>query len=119
MDLVTTSDARLDIDPDAVHDAYVAREFDRLSDDQLFGIAAAIVSQPKHEPADSFILHAPLELLARRSLLPIVPPGRQAAVRERMIWVAATYEHAGASIGGAPNADFESPPAAAAALAAA
>ena len=119
MDLLTTPIARLDIDPDAVPDAYVARGFAQLSDEQLFGIAAAVVAQPKQEPADSFILHAPLELLARRSLLSIVPPDRRDAVRERMLWVAATYEQAGETIDPRPDADFESPFAAVSALGAA
>ena len=47
---------------------------DRLSDEQLFDVAARVVSVPKQEPADSFILHAPLELLARRALLRSVRP---------------------------------------------
>src|SRR5690349_14551194 len=86
---------RLGIDPDAVHDEYVRGGFADLPDEQLFDRAAATIAAPKDAPADSFVLHAPLELLARRSLLRTVAPDRREAVRERMLWVAATYERAG------------------------
>ena len=117
MELATTPNARLDIDPDDVHSTYVARGLDRCSDEQLFDVAARTVAIPKADPADSFVLHAPLELLARRALLRFVPPRRRDAVRERMLWVAATYERAGTSIDPAPSADFASAAAAASTLA--
>ena len=50
------------------------------SDARLCDAAAARIARPKRAPADSFVLHAPLELLARMALLPLVrprrPPGR-------------------------------------------
>jgi hypothetical protein len=116
MDLLKTRNERLGIDPDDVHAEYSAKGFDRLSDEQLFDLAARVVSVPKQEPADSFILHAPLELLGRRALLRSVSPGRREAVRERMIWVAATYEGAGEPMEAASAADFASPAVGAAAL---
>jgi hypothetical protein len=67
--------------------------FADLSDGQLFERAASAVSQPK-DTANSFILHAPLELMARRLLLPLVAPHLRRAARERISWVAATYEQA-------------------------
>ena len=116
MELLTTTNARLDIEPDDVHRAYAAR-FAQCSDEQVFDIAARIIAIPKQDPADSFILHAPLELLARRALLRIVPPESRDAVRERMIWVAATYERAGASLEPTSHAEFDSAAAAVAGLA--
>jgi hypothetical protein len=65
-----------------------------LSDTQLFARAAATVSRPK-AAANSFILHAPLELMARQLLLPLVAPRRRDDARERLVWVATTYEQAG------------------------
>lgn len=55
--------------------------YDRLglgawTDAQLIAAVAAVVSRPKVAPATSFVLHAPLELLARALLLPpSVPTG--------------------------------------------
>lgn len=39
--------------------------------------AAAVISVPKAAPPDSFVLHAPLELLARVGLAPLVHPTRR------------------------------------------
>ncbi len=99
MDLLTpphapTALVRLDIDPDDIHAECERRGIAGLSDEQVFDVAARVVAQPKEAAANSFILHAPLELLARRTLLRHVPPDRRDAVRERIIWVAATYERA-------------------------
>jgi hypothetical protein len=50
------------------------------SDVRLVGYVADRVRLPRSEPADSFVLHAPLELLARAALLPwVAPEGRRAA----------------------------------------
>jgi hypothetical protein len=65
-----------------------------LTDEQVFRRAARIVSQPSRDAASSFVLHAPLELMARRLLLPFVPETARPAARERMLWVAAEYERA-------------------------
>src|SRR5438445_6584221 len=66
-----------------------------LSDDDLFDQAARLVSRPKEGPANSFELHAPLELLARRILLERVDPGRRELARQRITWVAETYAQSG------------------------
>jgi hypothetical protein len=108
----------LRIDPDDIHDEYRRRGCADLTDEQLFELAARAISVPKDAPADSFILHAPLELLARRSLLRAVAPARREAVRERMLWIAATYERAGEPVA-APTAGvyaYDSPAAARAAI---
>src|SRR5690349_12065372 len=49
---------------------------DQLSDVQLAAHAAATIRVPRAAPADSFVLHAPLELIARAALLPRVRPAR-------------------------------------------
>ena len=43
-------------------------------DAALVGYVADRVREPREQPADSFVLHAPLELLARTALLPWVSP---------------------------------------------
>jgi hypothetical protein len=85
----------LRIDPDDIHDEYDRPGFTDLSDAQLFDRAASAVSTPRKQEANSFVLHAPLELMARRLLLPYVPPRLRRAARERMISVAARYERIG------------------------
>src|SRR5258706_9678833 len=65
------------------------------SDDEIFDQAARVVSRPKAAPANSFELHAPLELLARRILLDRVDAARQVAARHRISWVAETYAQSG------------------------
>jgi len=109
--------APLGIDPEDVAAAYRARGLDVLSDEQLFSLAASVVSVPKREPANSFILHAPLELLARRALLHYVAPERRTAVRQQILRVAALYERAAEPVGPAARASFASPAAARAAFA--
>jgi hypothetical protein len=52
---------------------------------------------PKQAPPNSFVLHAPLELLARAILLPRVPEPARDAARARLRWVADTYAAAGPS----------------------
>jgi hypothetical protein len=94
MPLDTRAVPALAIEPDAVHDDYDRHGFGDLSDAQLFERAATVVARPKAGPGNSFILHAPLELMARRLLLPLVPPRLRRAARERIIWVAARYEQA-------------------------
>jgi hypothetical protein len=64
-------------------------------DDLLLGWAVSVVGVPKTEPADSFVLHAPLELLARAALLPRVPPSQHDRARERVAWLADRYAAAG------------------------
>lgn len=97
-DTRTGPGADIDIDPDDVHDAYDRAGYAELTDAQLFDVAAHAVSVPRRDPASSFVLHAPLELMARRLLLPLVPPGSRRPVREQMIRVAAAYERAGAPV---------------------
>ncbi len=62
------------------------------SDADLLHAIGERLQVPREEPANSFVLHAPLELLARAALLPWVrTEGRQLA-RLRMVAVLAEYE---------------------------
>src|ERR1043165_2338865 len=45
------------------------------SDLRLVEGVADVLATPREDPADSFVLHAPLELVARTALLPFVAPG--------------------------------------------
>lgn len=86
------------IDPGAVTEAYASRGLAQLSDVELFHAAAAIIAQPKHEVKTSFELHAPLELLARCSLLPLVVPDDRARVRMQIVASTALYQSSGSVI---------------------
>jgi hypothetical protein len=68
------------------------------SDSRLLEWAAGIVGVPKEDPADSFVLHAPLELMARAALLPRVTVGERDHARARIVWMALKYQEAGASV---------------------
>ena len=94
MHLAPTPEPILSLDPDDLDAGYARLGLADLSDEQCFELAAAAVAVPSRDGANSFILHAPLELLARRALLAHVPPARRDPIRRRMLWVATTYEHA-------------------------
>ena len=94
----TPTPAALLPDPDDVHDRFDDDGFAELSDARLFDLAASVVAIPKRDAADSFMLHAPLELMARQLLLPLVAPRHRRAVRERILWVAASYARAGDAV---------------------
>lgn len=83
------------IDPGAVAESYASRGLAQLSDVELFHAAAAIIAQPKQEVKTSFELHAPLELLARFSLLPLVTPEDHACVRMQIAASTALYQSSG------------------------
>jgi hypothetical protein len=65
------------------------------ADRRLIAECAAVIDVPKAAPPDSFVLHAPLELLARALLLERVPDDARAAARERICELAETYAAAG------------------------
>ena len=73
---------------------YRALGLDRLSDGELFAQVAAIVARPK-QTADSFVLHAPLEILARYRLLALVAPDQRELARLRLVSVARRYATTG------------------------
>ncbi|MHB8663246.1 MAG: hypothetical protein ACYDH6_11230 [Acidimicrobiales bacterium] len=57
--------------------------------------AAAAIAVPRAAPANSFVLHAPLELLARAILLPHVAVSRRGDARDRLTDLVASYEASG------------------------
>jgi hypothetical protein len=62
------------------------------TDAELADLVAAQIARPRADAADSFVLHAPLEALARTALLGYLPSSQRAAARERLAWVGDTYE---------------------------
>lgn len=92
-----------------------------ISDVQLAERAAAVLAVPRAEVAGdrfSFVLHAPLELLARVALLPLVAPEARARARHRIELLAQGYAESGPPLAPARPVSFPSPTAASAGLAA-
>jgi hypothetical protein len=71
---------------------------DTLSDVALVAEVGEVVEQPRVEPADSFVLHAPLELVARTALLPRVAPDARAAARRRLVELGTEYAARGPAV---------------------
>lgn len=92
---------------------------DAASDARLGDEVAAAVARPKRAPADSFVLHAPLELLARTALLPLVRPDAHGAARDRLAALGAQYAAAGDEVGEPRRCAYDDPARAAADLVAA
>ena len=84
----------LGIDTKAVVQAYKDRELENFSDKQLFAYASEIVSVPTVSWVSSFVGHAPLELLARQTLLGLLPSEHKEMARKRIVKCAALYESA-------------------------
>jgi hypothetical protein len=75
------------------------------TDAELIASCAAVIDLPKASEPNSFMLHAPLELLARALLLERVPEDAREAARDRIQWVADTYVAAGPSADPMPEPD--------------
>lgn len=91
-----------------------------LSDLELAERTAAVLAVPRAEVRPdrfSFVLHAPLELLARHALLPLVDPAARPRARQRIALLADLYADSGPPLAPAARADHASPAQAAAALA--
>jgi len=89
--------------PDDVAADWVRRGLDRISDAELLASACELLSVPHEEPADSFALHAPLEVMARAELLPSVSSHVRAAARQRIAHIACSWAATGTAID-APDA---------------
>lgn len=88
----TTTHNPLDhIDPDDLPAAWIARHLDRITDADLLRAACQLLSSPRDETANSFTLHAPLELMARAQLLRSVSAQRRQSTRQRIAHIAATW----------------------------
>ena len=61
-----------------------------LTDAQLVTAVGGAIAGPKVK-GSSFTLHAPMELLARATLLPLAPPNMRSAGRMRIAGIAALY----------------------------
>lgn len=83
-----------DLPIDRIPAEYERRGLDRLSDDELVAAVTAVVAEPREGPADSFTLHAPLELTARARLLARTgpDPGLRRLARFRIASIAARYQ---------------------------
>ena len=90
----TTPPALVDLDPAALADPDVRAAFDGWTDAELVDAVATVVAVPRATEPDSFVLHAPLELLARTALLPLVAPTARPLARARLLHLASTYAHA-------------------------
>ena len=67
------------------------------ADRRLAAEVAEVVSRPRAAAADSFVLHAPLEVLARVELLGRMHPAHRDAARARLAEVATQYEAFGSA----------------------
>ena len=73
------------------------------SDADALDQAAAVIATPRVEEGDSFILHAPLEILARASLLTLATPDARDNIRDRIANVARTYTDWGTPLDRQPH----------------
>lgn len=87
-----------------------------VSDAMLVAAVANVVRCPRVDNADSFVLHAPLELAARSALLPMVRPDRRADARSRIAAIADRFDAFGDGAAPPRRVEFESAAAGAVAL---
>lgn len=80
------------LDPDHLDDDLRARNAHAVSDVAFLEAVARVVARPRRDAPDSFVLHAPLELLARAALLPRVSPERRHDARRQMASIAARFD---------------------------
>src|SRR3954454_20691088 len=77
-------------------------------DRSLIASVGEIIATSKHAPADSFVLHAPLELLARAGLLPFVRAADRDAAREQIRALGEKYAAAGEPVAPPAPMTFDS-----------
>ena len=78
-----------------IEEHYRAQGLADLADVGLVGAVAETVATPRRDPADSFVLHAPLELAARAALLPWVAPAERELARLHIFAIATQYRDFG------------------------
>lgn len=81
---------------------------EEMSDARLAAEVADVVRVPRAEPADSMVLHAPLELTARVALLLRVAPAERGAARDRVVALARDYTAFGPGVEPARTVECES-----------
>ena len=80
----------------------------QLSDVRLVAAVGEVLAVPRTDQADSFVLHAPLELVARAALLPFVMPEQREQARRQIAAIAQQFEEFGPPVAPAAAADFTS-----------
>lgn len=81
-------------------DAFEDSPLAGLCDAALVAAVAKAISVPKVSADTSFLTHAPLELLARAALLPLVAPQARGEARRRIAAIASVYARAGEEVEG-------------------
>jgi hypothetical protein len=84
-------------------DAWARSPLTTISDALLVQSVAAAIAPPKAQARSSFLLHAPLELLARTWLLPYVSADKRDDARRRIAEIAIRYAGEGAEIEAHPR----------------
>ena len=86
----TTTESRIEppVDP-------LRRHLDTGADTELVAAVAEVLRVPRSDPADSFVLHAPLELTARTALLPYLRPEHRRTARSSLVALAGEFEASG------------------------
>lgn len=79
------------IDPKAAINEYQRRDLSALSDGNLYRQATAIIARPPAKGRTSFTIHAPLELMARYGLLPLVKPQQRELARLQIVASSAAF----------------------------
>jgi hypothetical protein len=97
MELEPKTEVFAGIPPDRVAESYHSRKLQALSEMELFRAAAHIVSQPKRD-LSSFRLHAPLEIMARYNLLPLVSTADRELARIQMVATTSHYQAGGEGV---------------------
>jgi hypothetical protein len=106
IDMTTMTDTPFD--PADAWTVYRDGHLDELSDHQLVGWSARHLAVPREAAADSFILHAPLELAARAALLPFVEPAARDLARVRLLTLTAGFDRWGPPVGDPPATEYAS-----------
>src|ERR1700675_2002674 len=78
------------------------------SDARLVADVGEVLAVPRAAEADSFVLHAPLELVARAALLPSVPPAHRDQARRQIHAIADDFESFGPPVTEPTSTDFAS-----------
>jgi|GEM_PF-4005186 len=82
---------------DRVGELYRERRLSEVSDRELFRACIPLLAEPKQETT-GFTLHAPLEVMARYRMLPLLAPADRDLARMQMLAMVARYQASGESI---------------------
>jgi hypothetical protein len=95
------------------HETTPVPAFATRSDADLVAGVGEVLAVPRQDPADSFVLHAPLELVSRAALLPHVAPERRSDARRQIAAIADGFTAFGPAVATPAPDEFASPAAAA------